>query len=314
MAYLGPLLTAALGREINVLEALPCGPPYPRPHVSILNTEDADGNHELLVLKRYRDAEALEHETQALALAAQAGVRIPDVVVSQPSPDSPIGAPFVVMTRLDGRHLDEVPADEAAPILTRLAEVVTQLHAAHADARGAPCSPGQLEQGREIDPRALAERLRYWLEVAAPALREHQRENLAELAATLAQRLTEWLEREPNLLAAFTPTLLHGDLHVSNILVSDGGDIGLIDWGESCRGDAAVDLAYLYVRSLWLCFPQLADGALSDLTARHTTALKDDPLHRRIGFYVGANVIAMLRRCAEWDRLDLADRLAPLLD
>ena len=40
------------------------------------------------------------------------------------------------------------------------------------------------------------------------------------------------------------PTMLHGDLHPGNILLTDGGSLaGVIDFGDVGAGDPAVDLA-----------------------------------------------------------------------
>lgn len=49
-------------------------------------------------------------------------------------------------------------------------------------------------------------------------------------------------------------TWLHGDLHPANILVEGGRLSGVIDWGDLCAGDAATDLA-----ALWLLFDDEAD-------------------------------------------------------
>ncbi|MGZ4602664.1 MAG: phosphotransferase [Kineosporiaceae bacterium] len=38
----------------------------------------------------------------------------------------------------------------------------------------------------------------------------------------------------------------HGDLHVRHLLVADGRAAGVIDWGDLCRGDPAVDLSLAY--------------------------------------------------------------------
>jgi aminoglycoside phosphotransferase (APT) family kinase protein len=47
--------------------------------------------------------------------------------------------------------------------------------------------------------------------------------------------------------SADPPVLVHGDLHVRHLLVgSDGRASGVIDWGDSCLADPAVDLSLLY--------------------------------------------------------------------
>ncbi|SDY01647.1 Predicted kinase, aminoglycoside phosphotransferase (APT) family [Modestobacter sp. DSM 44400] len=43
------------------------------------------------------------------------------------------------------------------------------------------------------------------------------------------------------------PVLVHGDLHVRHLLVDGAGDVaGVIDWGDVCLADPAVDLALGY--------------------------------------------------------------------
>lgn len=42
------------------------------------------------------------------------------------------------------------------------------------------------------------------------------------------------------------PTWVHGDVHVRNLLVSHGDLVAIIDWGDLCAGDRAVDLSVLH--------------------------------------------------------------------
>jgi aminoglycoside phosphotransferase (APT) family kinase protein len=42
---------------------------------------------------------------------------------------------------------------------------------------------------------------------------------------------------------AAKPSIIHGDLHPRNILAKDGALTGIIDWGDICAGDPAVDLS-----------------------------------------------------------------------
>ena len=41
-------------------------------------------------------------------------------------------------------------------------------------------------------------------------------------------------------------TWIHSDLHPRNVLVKDGAFSAVIDWGDMCRGDRALDFASLY--------------------------------------------------------------------
>jgi hypothetical protein len=51
------------------------------------------------------------------------------------------------------------------------------------------------------------------------------------------------------LLAAGTPTLLHGDAHLGNLFL-DRGTIGFFDWAVVCRGPALRDVAYFLSNSV----------------------------------------------------------------
>ena len=56
--------------------------------------------------------------------------------------------------------------------------------------------------------------------------------------------------------ADLAPTWIHGDLHARNVITKDGVLAGVIDWGDMCRGDPAMDLD-----SLWMVLPDAAARA-----------------------------------------------------
>ncbi len=43
-----------------------------------------------------------------------------------------------------------------------------------------------------------------------------------------------------------TRVWLHGDMHAQNVLSQDGRLAGVIDWGDMCSGDPAVDLGAVW--------------------------------------------------------------------
>jgi len=69
------------------------------------------------------------------------------------------------------------------------------------------------------------------------------------------------------------PTWIHADLHPRNVLVCEGRLTGILDWGDLCVGDRAVDLS-----ALWMLWgdsqAQLsaleAYGAVSEATLRRS--------------------------------------------
>ena len=62
-------------------------------------------------------------------------------------------------------------------------------------------------------------------------------------APPAARRLLAGAERLPPSTAR---VLTHGDLHVRHVLVDDGVLSGVIDWGDVCRSDPAIDLMLVW--------------------------------------------------------------------
>ena len=103
------------------------------------------------------------------------------------------------------------------------------------------------------------------------------------------------------------PALLHGDLHPQNIVVHDGIIAGILDWGDICVGDAATDLAALWMlfgdSALYASFWE-AYGPASPSTLRRAegwalmfgailldTGLINNPRHARLGRNILENVL-----------------------
>jgi aminoglycoside phosphotransferase (APT) family kinase protein len=67
------------------------------------------------------------------------------------------------------------------------------------------------------------------------------------------------LEAAERLPPAKTPAVVHGDLHFRHVLVEDSRVTGVIDWGDLCRSDPAIDL-----QLLWSFLPLQARPAFLD--------------------------------------------------
>ena len=75
------------------------------------------------------------------------------------------------------------------------------------------------------------------------------RERLAELPRDLWRpptRVSEILAEGDRLPPGTTRVLTHGDLHVGHLLVRHGSVSGVIDWGDMCRSDPAIDLMLVW--------------------------------------------------------------------
>ncbi len=75
------------------------------------------------------------------------------------------------------------------------------------------------------------------------------------------------------------PLWLHGDLHPANILTADGNFCGVVDFGDLCAGDPALDLA-----ACWILLPD--HEAIERFRAACPLALDDATWRRARGWAV----------------------------
>lgn len=80
------------------------------------------------------------------------------------------------------------------------------------------------------------------------------------------------------------PLWLHGDLHPANVVVSDGTLSGVVDFGDMCSGDPAVDLA-----AAWVLLPAGAAARFFDAYA-HT----DEATIRRARALAAGRCLALI--------------------
>ncbi len=168
------------------------------------------------------------------ALAPQLPLPVPEpVFVGRPDPAYPwpfLGARLVPGVELAVAELDD---DGRTALARPLGEFLRALHAAELDA-DLPLDPNR----RTDMPFRVAR------------------------ARTMLLELGVGPERtEPIFVDALQlpppgpPTLVHGDLHLRHALVAGGGLSGVIDWGDVCRADPAIDLVLV-----WCSLPPGARG------------------------------------------------------
>jgi len=145
--------------------------------------------------------------------------------------------PFFGTPLLPGR--EPADADLSEQDRTALgAELGRFLRVLHAPASREAVDPqGALpvDPNRRADMQARVEIARRWL---------GELESLGwQSASTDVERL---FGSALDLGPASADAVVHGDLHVRHVLVEDGRLSGVIDWGDVCRADPAVDLSLVW--------------------------------------------------------------------
>jgi aminoglycoside phosphotransferase (APT) family kinase protein len=150
--------------------------------------------------------------------------------------------PFAGAALLPGRELAEaaLPEEDRREVAAATGAFLRALHDPRLAAdvgRSLPVDPNV-----RADPSVRVPMARDWLgRLVARGL-------WRPAPAPAAVRVDALLARaEPLGAPAGEPVLVHGDLHVRHVLVDDRGvATGIVDWGDVCLADPAVDLALAY--------------------------------------------------------------------
>lgn len=211
-------------------------------------------------------------------------IAIPSPIrIGQPGPNYPWN--WSITTWFEGNTANiHSPANDQAE---KLAEFLKILH--RQDPTGAPENPsrGVLLKERARDVEARMSNLRPRTDLITKEVEDLWHEAL----------LTTYPSESG---------LIHGDLHPRNIIVEEGQILAVIDWGDITSGDAATDLA-----CLWMLFEDNSTrnkalkhyGASSDLIKRSMgwaiffgtvlldTGLNGNEQHKEIGEFTLRNLI-----------------------
>jgi len=157
--------------------------------------------------------------------------------------------PFSGARLLRGRELCDARLDAAArtAVARPLARFLRRLHSREvADAPGADALPLDVNHRADMAART---------HVARSHLADIERMGIWRAPTVVGRVLEEALELPP----PEPPVLVHGDLHFRHVLVDGGGVTGIVDWGDVCRADPAVDLSLV-----WSYFPPAGREAFLD--------------------------------------------------
>ncbi len=159
----------------------------------------------------------------------------PEFVADDDDPVDPW--PFAGARLLPGRELADtgLPDGERWAAAAAVGAFLRQLHAAPTRQAAPP--------GLPLDPMGRA-----WPRARIDDTRTQLRQ-LVEQGTWAGDPGVQALLAEAERLdaPARPPVLVHGDLHVRHVLLDDGGSaVGVLDWGDVCLADPAVDLALAY--------------------------------------------------------------------
>ena len=200
---------------------------------------------------------ALDGFTRELAMLPRLAPLLPlpipqPLFVGEPSAEFPwhfFGGPVV-----PGQELAEADLDDEARLALAgpLGRFLGALHAAELDVE-LPVDPiGRADMGFRVG---------------------RARERLADLGGGPAGT-EDVLERALALPPPERLAIVHGDLHLRHALVEDGRLSGVIDWGDVCRADPAIDLVLV-----WSALPP---AARADFFAAYGAVPEDGLLRARV--------------------------------
>lgn len=196
-----------------------------------------DGKGAAFVLRRpplghvLESAHDMAREHRIVAALQGSGVPVPPTHAL--CEDAEInGAPFYVMSYVDGVVLHNVAAAEPLPDAERrslglhVVDVLAKLHRIDPDEVGL----GDLGRKEAYLARQLKRWNRQW-----EATRTHDIPEMEETSRLLTERMPEQVGA----------TIVHGDYRLGNMIVGDGRIRALLDWELCTLGDPLADVGYL---------------------------------------------------------------------
>ena len=188
-----------------------------------------------LVLKVYREDASTKcwNEGQVLKALEQNNFPVPHLYIQETS-EKILGAPFIIMEKVKGRPMEEylkkLPRKERLDIIRRFAETLVLLHGLRWEDFGPNfLRPPTDEYDYARRQAVLTRRLKDFLNV---------KQDL--------DWAIDWLEDKASLHPCHQYSLLHGDMHLNNFLVTKEGKIVVVDWEYPEIGDALRDVGLAY--------------------------------------------------------------------
>lgn len=225
----------SLGKGVKVHNAAPLPGAYSSAVYLIEITTPQGMNR--FVLKQIRDTDwilkekdILIHEVEAMQLASQGGVLLPDVLALDASGEI-CGFPSLLMSLIDGEPvIKPVILDDW---LSQIAAAMVSVHQISGDSLM-----------WDYYPYINTENIQ-----APDWTTEHK---LWQMAVQLIK--SPW--------PAYTPRLIHRDFHPINILWRAGELTGIVDWANACLGPPGIDLGHCRINLALSHGPEVAQKFL----------------------------------------------------
>lgn len=180
--------------------------------------------------------------------------------------------PWLVTTWVPGTPADVAPITRGDPAAEALAAFLAALH------QPAPAAAPAGRQGRGGTLKQFADGVSRQLETLTDRLKATAKNALdPNLDTTAVRKVLEDAVAAPGWDGA--PLWLHGDLHPANIVTAHGYLSGIIDFGDLCAGDPALDLA-----AAWILLPDAA--SIEHFRESHPLAVDDATWRRARGWAV----------------------------
>jgi aminoglycoside phosphotransferase (APT) family kinase protein len=222
------LLTERLGGVVSAVAPLAA----PAAHRMLTaRWQQADGTSSEIVIRFFdgpRAADEMRAEAAALRDLSKTGYPVPELYFS--GLEDGMGGPYVVMERLGGQAMAALARRDPARWLEEAVTLVFRLHTLRWQNSFDWLQPA-------LSPLDYAERqVRLWTGKAQQA------------GVPAALRGLAWLNTQKYRARACRQVgLVHRDLHPDNMLADGQKITGVVDWGELCIADPAVDVGWTHM-------------------------------------------------------------------
>lgn len=179
--------------------------------------------------------------------------------------------PWIITTWVPGHPADRAPVTNGGPAATALGDFLTALH--QIAPVGAPQGRGRGGNLTQVEAKVESQF------DTLPALLRSVASGGRNEAFDVDVIRAIWVDALGAPIWEGPPMWLHGDLHPANVLTSDGNLCGVVDFGDLCAGDPALDLA-----TCWILLPD--SEAIHRFRATCPLASDDDTWRRARGWAV----------------------------